>query len=284
MEEINRPIKPELTDFNLSEDNIVLLQKKKTLAKLLRNVLIALTLIFIATLPCFIIGYFSIGFILESLWFSWLILAPLILFIGSRFNLENRLYSIVLSNSEKIHDKNKKAFDQSYEEYNLKSYAIDRVLSRSTWEFWLSKTGQEFEEAVASLFLDKGYEVTLTGKTNDKGIDMILIRDGKKTIVQCKLYKNRTPPNVARELYGTMMSEKADDAILVAPRGFSLATKEFVQDKPIQLYDIDNLTQSMFDFENYTPYWLANSNSVEDAVKYANKHLIKSETKIKKKY
>lgn len=283
MEEIARPIKPNLVDYCLSDEIVLQLEKKKTFAKRLRNLLIAILLLLIAALQCFIFKDFSIGFFLESLWFSFLILVPLVILLVSRVDINTILYHKILSRSELDHYKNKKDFDQSYEDYKKKSYAIDRVLSRTSWEFWLSKTGHEFEESVAALFLDKGYEVRLTGKTKDKGIDMTLFKDGRKIVVQCKLYKNRTPPNVVRDLYGTMVSEKADEGILIAPRGFSLATKEFVKDKPILLYDIDNLTQLMFDFENYVPYWLANSKTVEEAVEYANKHLIRSEYKIKNK-
>eukprot|EP01084_Bolivina_argentea_P076120 137926_1 len=50
-----------------------------------------------------------------------------------------------------------------------------------------SRTGKELEFVTASTLRQQGYEVEITGKTADHGVDIIAVApDGKKGIVQCK--------------------------------------------------------------------------------------------------
>lgn len=157
--------------------------------------------------------------------------------------------------------------------YKAKNNLYERVVRRATWEYWLSLTPTDFEEAVGELFLDKGYQVWTTKATGDHGVDLYLEKDNKKFVVQCKTYKSVLGPNSARDLYGTMTAEGADEAFLAAPSGFSAATKEFCKNKPIKLLDIDDLTKMTYDFENYTSYWLDNVKTMDDLVKGVNKRL-----------
>ena len=71
---------------------------------------------------------------------------------------------------------------------------------------------------------------------------MIQNSDGN-TIVQCKNHQNPVGPSVVRELYGVMMSEKSKDGILICSGGFTKGVYDFVEGKPIELWDINKIVE-----------------------------------------
>jgi len=96
----------------------------------------------------------------------------------------------------------------------------------------------EFERYVAGLFQRKGYVVKRRGRTGDMGVDLELLAPGnRKAIVQCKRYQNTVGAELVRELYGTLMHEKALHAFLITTAEISTAAREWAQGKPITLID-----------------------------------------------
>jgi hypothetical protein len=75
---------------------------------------------------------------------------------------------------------------------------------------------EEFERHVGRLFEALGYEVTLTPKSNDEGIDLYLKKNSRGAIVQCKRY---TSTKVSRpeiqQLYGVLHHKRANEAFLL---------------------------------------------------------------------
>lgn len=120
---------------------------------------------------------------------------------------------------------------------------IERIRAESlkNEEYWMTMTGYTFEKEVANIFVKMGYDVNLTSKTNDKGIDIILKTDSEKIIVQCKNHKSPVGPSIIRELYGVMISENADKAILVCSGGFTSGVYSFAKSKPIELISLKEL-------------------------------------------
>jgi len=102
----------------------------------------------------------------------------------------------------------------------------------------------EFEAFVAGLFRQKGYGVTIRGSRGDKGVDLELVQQGgKRAIVQCKRYRNTIGPEIARELYGTLIHEGVAHAFLVTTAGISEATRRWARGKSITLIDGETLFQ-----------------------------------------
>lgn len=108
---------------------------------------------------------------------------------------------------------------------------------RKQREYWMGLTGAEFERELASLFQSRGYRVESTPSSGDQGIDLIVRKSGKTTIVQCKRHKSPVGPAIARELYGSLIASRADGAILACTGGFTKGVKDFVEGKPITLVD-----------------------------------------------
>lgn len=116
---------------------------------------------------------------------------------------------------------------------------------QSLVEYWKSLTGVVLEDKLRRLYKRLGYDVETTPVSGDKGIDLILNKDDKTTIVQCKGHKKPVGPSVVRELYGTLIDHKylTDNAILACPAGFTRGAKEFALGKPIQLISATDLIE-----------------------------------------
>ncbi len=137
------------------------------------------------------------------------------------------------------------------------------ALSKGLHLHWLSKSRDELENAVASLFDDLHYEAVEVGGSGNAGIDLILKKENRTTIVQCKAWSGQCGPAVIREAFGAMHAMQADDAIVVCPRGFTQAATEFAKDKPIRLLSVDELSMATYAFEQYLPHWLSNPLDVD---------------------
>ena len=94
---------------------------------------------------------------------------------------------------------------------------------------------KQFEKLVAKLFKKMGYDVSLTKASGDEGIDIILSRNGKTSIVQGKRYSGTVGQPVARDLYGSMIHNRAEEAYLITTGIFSLPAQTWASVKPIHL-------------------------------------------------
>jgi restriction system protein len=95
-----------------------------------------------------------------------------------------------------------------------------------------------FEHFVGELFERRGYTVEVRGRAGDLGVDLALSRaDGRRAIVQCKRYRHQVGPDVVRELFGTMVHERAFHGFLVTTAEISDAARQWAADKPITLID-----------------------------------------------
>ncbi len=102
-----------------------------------------------------------------------------------------------------------------------------------------------FEDLLGEAYRRQGYQVTETiGGGADGGVDLVLRRDGKVTIVQCKRWRGKpVPVQTVRELYGVMVDRRADSAKLVATTKFTSEGLAFARGKPIELVDSEALLQ-----------------------------------------
>lgn len=111
--------------------------------------------------------------------------------------------------------------------------------SRDSMASLRSMSWQDFEHLVGEAYRRQGYFVEETGGGgSDGGVDLILGRDGEKVVVQCKQWRSWTVGvRVVRELFGTMMHEGADTAVVVTCGRFTRDAEDFADGKPIELVD-----------------------------------------------
>lgn len=112
-----------------------------------------------------------------------------------------------------------------------------------TLDYWMSLNGHQFEDAVAAVFRNVGYSAQVSKQGGDGGIDIILIKNGEKTAVQCKAHKSPIGPSVARDFYGTLIHNSYTKGILVSRSGFTGGVYDFVCGKPIELLNLNQLLE-----------------------------------------
>lgn len=114
----------------------------------------------------------------------------------------------------------------------------------------------EFEEFACKYFESVGYKVTRTLKSNDQGIDGILEKNGTKTIVQAKRVQSYVGQPIIRDLYGTMISEKADSAFIVTTGKVSQQSRDWIakDNKPIHIFTIEDLEEWLQHLQLKIPY------------------------------
>lgn len=96
---------------------------------------------------------------------------------------------------------------------------------------------RQFEQLAGEAFRRQGYAIEETGLGGaDGGIDLVLRKNGKTTLVQCKQWQNRqVGVKVVREMYGLLVHHKAAAVKIVALGDYTPDARRFAQDKPIEL-------------------------------------------------
>lgn len=102
-----------------------------------------------------------------------------------------------------------------------------------------SLTPSEFEEYVGILFERSGYRVKGTGGSGDRGIDLVMSRNGTQSVVQCKRYGDDVGPGVVRELIGAMTNARVHRGFLVTTSGFTAGAREEARQAPYRIRLLD---------------------------------------------
>lgn len=82
-------------------------------------------------------------------------------------------------------------------------------------------SGVEFEEWLAGVFRLQGFQVSTTPSTGDFGVDLVLIRDGRKIAVQAKRYKGDVGVAAIQEVSAGCAYYQCDEAWVVTTSGFT---------------------------------------------------------------
>ena len=96
---------------------------------------------------------------------------------------------------------------------------------------------KHFELLVGEAFRRQGYAVEETGLGGaDGGIDLILRKDGRRVLVQCKQWRQRqVGVSVVREMAGLLLHHRADEVKIACSGTYTRDAAEFTKDKPIEL-------------------------------------------------
>jgi hypothetical protein len=125
--------------------------------------------------------------------------------------------------------------------YLVKKREFEVWLRRQHEAYWRSLSGTAFEIELGKLFSMMGYNVSLTPRTGDGGVDLCLRKDGKLTVVQCKAHKKRIPIGVARELSASMVDFQANSAIIACFEGVTQPVAEYIKNKPITVLKLSEI-------------------------------------------
>jgi restriction system protein len=106
----------------------------------------------------------------------------------------------------------------------------------------------EFERLVGATFKRWKFHVKAQGGAHaDGGIDLIVSKNGKSYLVQCKRYKGSVGVPVVREMFGVMTAEKLDGVYLMTSGTFTKECWKFAKGKPIKLISGEMLAKILQD-------------------------------------
>ena len=102
-------------------------------------------------------------------------------------------------------------------------------------------TPDEFEDAVCKLFNAFGYNLSVTQRSKDGGIDLDGLGAGlgqTRVVVQCKRYSSPVGVSVVRELFGVVSDDpEIAEGFLVTTSTFTQEAQAFARGKRITLVD-----------------------------------------------
>ena len=111
---------------------------------------------------------------------------------------------------------------------------IEEVINNPKRMHEISPT--EFEKLVADVFNRLGYDVKLTERSGDGGVDVYATKsiDGLNfmLVIQCKQYAltRKVGVGIVRELFATQTDMQANKAVLVASSFFTRGAKEYAEE------------------------------------------------------
>ena len=109
--------------------------------------------------------------------------------------------------------------------------ANPKAISKMSW--------REFERLVGEAFRQRGFTVTgFGGSGPDGGVDLALMKDGERFLVQCKHWrKDQVGVTVVRELNGIIAAASAQGGFVVTGGQFTREAREFAKGTQIELMD-----------------------------------------------
>ena len=155
-----------------------------------------------------------------------------------------RLYNIAVESHKEVireSERMRRAAERTRLETQRARQAAEQAERRKRIDYWRSLRDTEFEDELATLYRSMGYSVQTTSTTGDDGIDLILTKEGKTTIVQCKGQKNRATPAKVRELSGSRDLFKSKrgfsphHTVFACTKGYTRGAKDTAKELKIRL-------------------------------------------------
>ena len=133
----------------------------------------------------------------------------------------------------------RKGIEEEYKKREQERLEREKELEeeRKKKEFWFGLSGLDTENELNNVFEKLGFETELTPPSNDEGIDHVL---NGEIVVQTKNQKKNVGRPDLQKFWGCWKSSHKK-GIFISIHGFSENCKEFVKDKPILLYDLDDV-------------------------------------------
>ncbi|MEG4145593.1 restriction endonuclease [Microcoleus sp. Pol12B5] len=111
-------------------------------------------------------------------------------------------------------------------------------------------TGKEFENFLYLYFINFGYSVKLTQDSQDYGADLILYKDGSKTVVQAKRSKNPVGIKAVQEVAGAVRHYKGNKGIVITNNRFTENAYNLAESNDVELWDRKRLIEFILTAKN----------------------------------
>ncbi|WDK31774.1 restriction endonuclease [Xanthomonas campestris] len=129
--------------------------------------------------------------------------------------------------------------------------------TRTSLESLAADGWRQFELLVGEAFRRQGYSVEETGLGGaDGGIDLILRKDGRRTLVQCKQWKRQqVGVSVVREMFGLLAHHQAHAVKIACIGTYTKDAERFAKGKPIELIGGEQLLDMIRAVQQQAAAW-----------------------------
>lgn len=100
------------------------------------------------------------------------------------------------------------------------------------------KTGIDYEYYVEEYFKKLNYNVSRTPKTGDQGADLIVVKNGIKTAVQCKYYSKSVGNKAVQEVIAGKNFYQCDKAMVVSNAVFTKSARQLAYNSDVDLMNV----------------------------------------------
>lgn len=104
-------------------------------------------------------------------------------------------------------------------------------------------SGHDFEDFLEKGFRRLGFEVTRMPKSRDFGADLILEKNGERTVVQAKRYDDKVSIAAVQQVFSAMYYYDADKSIVVTNNYYTEPCKKFAKKLDVELWDRDDVIE-----------------------------------------
>lgn len=110
--------------------------------------------------------------------------------------------------------------------------------------------GKTFENYLYAVFTSQGYKVLETKVTRDQGADLIIIKDGVKTVVQAKRHSSKISNKAVQEAVAAIKHYSCDNAMVVTNSYFTKPAIELAKSNEVELWNRNVLIEKLVSVEN----------------------------------
>lgn len=136
-----------------------------------------------------------------------------------------------------------KAVFRIYEKQRLSKSGIDEIDKMD---------GRTFEKYLEVLFNKLGYRVEMTKYIGDYGADLITNKDGNKTVIQAKRFKNKVNIKAVQEAVAAKGVYGCSQAMVVTNSYYTRQARELARANDVKLWDRQDLANALLSIKKDT--------------------------------
>lgn len=103
--------------------------------------------------------------------------------------------------------------------------------------------GYQFERLLCDVFEQLGYTAVLTSKSRDQGADLVISKDGTKTVVQAKYYEGKVSNGAIQEVVAAKAYYGANEALVITTGSFTKSALDLAEVNDVILWDGEKLSE-----------------------------------------
>lgn len=107
--------------------------------------------------------------------------------------------------------------------------------------------GKTFETYLNVVFKERGYKVFQTSYTKDYGADLVVEKNGIKTVIQAKRYQTNVGIKGVQEVVAAIKHYQCDKAMVITNSHFTKAAVELAKSNQVELWDRELLVKELIE-------------------------------------